>query len=169
MRAMIAAVSGKDRRWILSLVLAIALWIPTAASAQMEVRVQAAATDAFGGDYHALIGLDFAWDVGGGDCRPGEVCEVPNWIFLLAGYGGLVTDSNPMSAYGHIGAARKLTGQLNLGGVFFAFANPNQQGAAARLDAYDLVAFKVGYGWGDGEGMLVGIEIALEALRDLGR
>ena len=160
--------------WILHLVTVASLWMPTVATAQAELRVQAAATEAFSGAYHALVGVDVGWDFGGGDCRPGgPPCEVPNWTFLLAGYLGLVTESHPLSVYGHIGAERKLTDQLSLGGLYFAFSNPNQRGAAARLDAYDLLAFKVGYGWGYGQGsqrgMLVGVEIALEALRDLGR
>jgi len=156
--------------WIFHLVLAAFLSMPMAASAQAEFRAQLAGSNVFPGDLHALFGVDMGIDIGGGDCRPGgPPCEVPNWTFLLAGYAGLVTDADLLSAYGHIGAERKLTDQMSVGAVGFILANPGQRGAALRVDAMDVAAFKVGYGWGDQDGMLVAVEIAWEFLRDLGR
>jgi hypothetical protein len=154
--------------WLLRLGLAAALCIPIGAEGQSQLRLQAAGTSVFDGDYHALIGVDIGVDIGGGDCQPGgPVCSVPNWTFLLAGYVG--AGSAGLTGYGHIGLERKLSDQLSLGVVGFGFADPGQGGGALRFDAIDVVALKVGYGWGEDDGVLLAAELAFEFIRDLFR
>ncbi len=170
---MIVAGFWKRSVWVLQVVLAAALWVPTGAEGQAEFRVQAAGTSVFHGDAHALFGVDYASDIGGGACEVGgSVCQVPNWTFLLGWYAGLATAG--LSGYAQVGVERKLTDQLSLGVVGFGFANPLQGGGALRFDAFDVGAIKVGYGWGDAadgedDGVLLAAEVALEFIRDLFR
>lgn len=167
---MIVAGFWKRSVWGRHVVLAAALWAPTGVEGQAEFRVQAAGTSVFHGDAHALIGVDYAMDIGGACEVGGPACPVPNWTFLLGYYAGLATAG--LSGYAHIGVERKLTDQLSLGVVGFGFANPLQGGGALRFDAFDVGAIKVGYGWGDAadgedDGVLLAAEVALEFIRDL--
>ena len=163
-------ITGRRKRsvWALQLGLVTALCLPTGAEGQSQLRLQAAGTSVFDGDFHGLIGVDVGVDIGGSACQPGgPVCVVPNWTFLFAGYGGLGTAG--LSGYAHIGVERKLSDQLSLGVVGFGFADPGQGGGALRFDAIDVVAIKVGYGWGNDDGVLLAAELAVEFVRDLVR
>ena len=134
-----------------------------------QYRLQTAVTGTFS-HAHGLVGVDLARDLGAGACAPGgPICEAPAWTALLGLYGGVVTGGFPLGATTHLGVERKLTPGLAFAIVGFVVANPAQGGLAARLDVQDVVALKVGRGWGEGPGLILSVEIALELLRDLGR
>lgn len=166
---MIGAGPGKPSLWVVHVVLALALWVPTGAEGQHQLRVQMAGTGLFRGDAHGLIGYDTGTDIGGGDCRPRTLCEAPSWTFVAGAYAGLATSG--LSGYAHLGVERKLTDQLSLGALAFGFANPYQGGPALRFDGEDVGAIKAGYGWGDADedadGFFLSIEIAFEFVRDV--
>ena len=163
-------VTGRRKRsvWAFQLGLVTALCPPTGAEGQSQFRSQAAGTSVFDGDFHALIGVDVGVDIGGSACQPGgPACSVPNWTFLLAGYGGLGTVG--LTGYAHVGVERKLSDQLSLGVVGFGLADPAQGGGALRFEAIDAGALKAGYGWGEDDGVLLAAELAIDFLRDLFR
>ena len=168
---MIGAGPAKPSLWVAEVVLALVLWVPTGVEGQDQLRMQVAGTGLFHGDAHGLFGYDAGMDIGGGDCRPGAFCEVPNYTFLAGAYAGVATSGVP--GYAHIGVERKLTDQLGLGVLAFGFANPYQGGPALRLDGQDVGAIKMGYGWGDADeeddGFFLALEIAFEFVRDLFR
>ena len=152
------------------LILVATLCIPAGVQGEAQLRAQVAYTNLFDGDLHLLIGPDIGVDIGGGGCVVGgPPCSVPNWTFLFAAYAGVVTDDTPLSAYLHTGVERKLDADLSLGVLGFWFVHPAQVGAAARLDAKDVAALKLGYGWGDRDGAMLAVEIAFAFIRDLFR
>jgi pimeloyl-ACP methyl ester carboxylesterase len=153
---------------IVALCLGSIAFTPTVIEAQ-QYRVQAGGSGAFS-DGHLLLGVDLGTDIGGGDCEVGgSVCEVPGWTWLLGAYGGFITEPFPLTVFGHVGLERKLSDQFSLGALAFAFAYPAQWGVAGRFDAFDVGALKVGHAWGDGAGLLLSVEVAVEFLRDLAR
>ena len=158
-------------RWALRLGLVALLVLPSALTGQQE-RVQIAGSNLFSdGAVHMLFGADEAIDIGGSECVPGgPPCEVPEWTFLAGAHGGLaVTEDIPLSIYAHLGIERKLTSELSLALLGFGFVQPLQGGAALRFDAMDVGALKAGYGWGEEEGVLIGVELAWEFILDLFR
>lgn len=146
-----------------------ALASPTSAQ---QTRVQVAGTDQLSSHVHVMLGADEILPIGGGPCPPGgPVCVPPDWEVLVGAYGGFVIDEVPLSVYAHVGLQYRLTADLGLALLGFGFMNPLQGGAALRLDALDVGALKAGYGWGGGddEGVLVGVEVAAQFLLDLFR
>ena len=173
---MIGAEPRKPLLWVVQVVLTVVLWVPKGVEAQDQLRIQMAGAGLFPGDAHALFGYDRGMDIGGEDCKPGTVCEVPNWTVLAGLYAGVATSG--LSGYAHIGVEFKLTDQFSLGGLGFGLAYPRQGGFALRFDAMDVGAIKVGYGWGDADpdtdgdddedddGLFLAVEIAFEFIRD---
>jgi len=157
--------------WLAHLGLVATLAIPAGAEAQ-QTRVQVAGSNLFSsGDVHVLYGADGGTVFGGGDCVPGGApCDVPEWGLVVGAYGGFVpTEDIPLSIYSHVGIEYMLTEDFGLALLGFGFAQPLHGGVALRLDALDVGALKAGYGWGEVDGFLIGVEVALEFLRDLGR
>jgi len=160
---------GTRRHWAAHLGLAALLTIPLPLQAQQE-RVQIVGSNLFSdGAVHLLFGADEAIDIGGGECVVGgPPCDVPDWTFLAGAYGGFaVTEDIPFSIYAHLGIERKLTDQLSLALLGFGFVQPLQGGPALRFDALDVGAIKAGYGWGEEQGVLIGLEVAWTLVMDL--
>jgi pimeloyl-ACP methyl ester carboxylesterase len=152
----------------LSTIVAVVLFAvcPLLVEAQ-PYRVQMGGSGSFSEGY-LLVGIDHGQDIGGDDCVPGgPICIAPSWSWLLGVYAGVVTESFPLTASGHVGIERKLSDQFSLGGQLFAFAHPAQWGVAARFDALDVGAVRAGYGWGGGGGFLLSLEVAIAFLRDV--
>jgi len=163
-----AFVTKRVGRFLATPLLFVLLLVPSGADAQ-QYRAQLAGSGTFT-DGQVLVGVDVAHALGGGKCVPGgPVCHVSQWRWLGGAYGGLVTQSVPITAYVHTGLERTLDNGLGVGVLVFGLAHPAQSGLAGRLDVHDVGALKVGYGWGLESGWLIAIELALGFLRDLGR
>jgi pimeloyl-ACP methyl ester carboxylesterase len=144
-----------------------AIFPPDLEAQEYAYRVQIGGSGSFS-DGYVLAGRDYSFEPDAGECLPGgDACKVANWTWLLGAYGGVVTESFPLTAAAHVGIERKLSSKLSLGGQLFAFAHPAQWGVASRLDVVDVVAVRAGYGWGGGGGFLLSLEVATATLSDI--